>query len=42
VDLLAAKLSKAGVDVCKALTQFPGGNFDVDWGEGAVRFSPKA
>ena len=28
------------MDVFKALTQFPAGNFDVDWGEDAVRYSP--
>ncbi len=40
VDQIVAKLRKADVDVCKALTQFPGCKFDVDWGEGVVRFEP--
>ena len=42
VDQIVAKLRKADVDVCNALTQFPGGNFDVDWGEGVVRYEPRA
>ena len=42
VDRVAAKLRKADVDVCKVLTQFPGGNFDVDLGEGVMRFEPLA
>ena len=33
VDQIVAKLRKADVDVCKVLTQFSGGKFDVDWGE---------
>ena len=37
VDRVVAKLPKADVDVCKVLTQFPGGGFDVDWGEGVAR-----
>ncbi len=40
VDRVVAKLPKANVDFCKALTQFLGCNFDVDWGEGVVRFEP--
>ena len=34
VDQIVAKLPKADVDVCNALTQFSGGKFDVDWGRG--------
>jgi len=46
VDQIVAKLRKADVElgkgkkvpeVCKC-----GGEFDVDWGEGVVRVSPKA
>ena len=32
VDQIVAKLRKADVDVCKVLTQFPSGGFDVDCG----------
>jgi len=42
VDRVAAKLPKADVEVCKALTQLPGCKFDVDCGEGMVRFEPSA
>ena len=42
VDLVVAKLRKADLEVCKALTQFPGCKFDVDCGEGMVRFEPSA
>ncbi len=40
VDLVVAKLRKADLEVCKALTQFPDCKFDVDCGESVVRLSP--
>ena len=38
VDQIVAKLRKGDLEVYKALTQFHGCNFDVDWGEGVVKF----
>ncbi len=37
VDQIVAKLRKADVKGCKALTQYTGCNFDVDCGQGVVQ-----
>ena len=42
VDQIVGKLRKADPKGCKTLKQYTGGNFDVDWGEGVVRFEPLA